>query len=288
MSSQPNQEQKQEKEQKNDSTWAKGRLYPRYNLEQSLEFAECVHKLGGTRVTLDMVAAQLGKSKDNSTFIGRTSSTRQFNLVTLENGRLSLSNIGQRIFYPTSQTDKQAAKQEAFCSPKLYQEIIENYRGKMLPDRTSLGNILKLDYNIQQNARDNAASNFIQSAELLGLIKNGIFALPDYQNIGSGNEITLNNNIAEVENNNTATNLTQDKIQIAPVVKPSQDYTSEDFFVADRRRNHVFDYGGGITLIIPIDRGIDESIQDGSLKDVKTTLKDLAQQYLVVKNSEIK
>jgi len=155
---------------------AKGRsrLYPRYDLEESVRFIEVISKLGGSSVSSEAVAAQVGKATNNSTFIGRVSSSKQFDLIVQENGKLSLSPLGKEILYPRGESEKNAALKRAFQSPALYADLVGDFNGKVLPDQGALSNRLFHDYKIEAGAKDSAARNFLNSASYVGAIQNGI------------------------------------------------------------------------------------------------------------------
>lgn len=42
---------------------------------------------------------------------------------------------------------------------------------------------------------------------------------------------------------------------------------------------HVFDFTGGMKLLIPMRQKTTEAIMDGALKDIKTALKEFAETY---------
>lgn len=152
----------------------RSRLYPRYDLEDSIKFIESVSKLGGSRVSNEAVAAEVGKAVNNSTFIGRVSSSKQFGILVQESGKLSLSSIGKEIMFPRGDSEKSAAIKSAFSTPSLYKELIDTFNGKTIPDQVALGNRLVHDYGIEAAAKDSAARNFIRSAQYAGVVQNGI------------------------------------------------------------------------------------------------------------------
>lgn len=155
-------------------TKARSRLYPRYDLEDSIKFIESVSKLGGSRVSNEAVAAEVGKAVNNSTFIGRVSSSKQFGILIQESGKLSLSSVGKEIMFPRGDGEKSAAIKSAFATPVLYKELIDAFNGKTIPDQVALGNRLVHDYGIEAAAKDSAARNFIRSAQYAGVLQNGI------------------------------------------------------------------------------------------------------------------
>lgn len=233
------------------TTKERSRLYPRYHLEHAVEFVMKVDDLGGASVSKEAVAQATGKATNNSAFIGRISSARQFGLITLQGGKISITPIARRVLLQTSENDRRAALATAFSAPELYRELIDNYNGRTLPNKESLANVLVHDYGIKKNARVSAAYNFIHSAEWLDLIQNGILNVQiDGMSSDEGEEEAADEGVAE-------------KIA-SPVGSPLPSSSNEDFY--------VFPYPGNMKLIIPKTKETVDEIQDGGLKPVKTAL----------------
>jgi hypothetical protein len=155
----------------------RSRLYPRYDLEDSINFIRSLQTLGGSNVSQAALAAKVGKSVNNSGFSGRISSSKQFSLLTIDSGKLSISSLGKRILLPKGDADKNSAIATALAAPDLYKELIENFNGKIIPDTTTLGNLLAHDYRMEVAAKDGAARNFIRSANFAGVLQNGILVV---------------------------------------------------------------------------------------------------------------
>ena len=160
----------------------RSRLYPRYDLEDSIKFIESLNKLGGNNISTSALGAEVGKGINNSTFTGRVSSSKQFGLINQDSRRLSVSALGKEILIPRNNTAKSTATTTALSTPDLYKEIIKNFNGKTLPDMTTPGNLLVHDYRIEQAAKDVAARNFIRSATFAGVIQNGILVVSQDEN----------------------------------------------------------------------------------------------------------
>ncbi|GEM_PF-2020181 len=155
----------------------RSRLYPRYDLEEAIIFITLINRLGGSRISVDAVAADMGKAINNSTFIGRVSCAKQFGLITQESGKISISSLGKEIVFPREESSGKKAIRTAFTTPQLYRELTDAFQGKVLPEISTLGNLLFHDYGIEANAKDAAAKNFLRSAEHAGVIQNGILVM---------------------------------------------------------------------------------------------------------------
>ena len=249
-----NEEQKQD----NKASKARSKLYPRYDLEEAISFIKFVSKLGRNNVSEKAVAAETGKSITNSSFIGRMSSAKQFALISKEGGKLSLTLLGNEIMFPQDEAGKTEAIKKAFMKPTLYRELVGAFGGAKIPEYNSLGNRLINDHGIEVGAKDVAAKNFIKSAEYAGVIQNGILVVEsdsiEQSSDGQGSVGTILNTTSISRN-----------IKNQPV----------------RSDDMVFEFSGGMKLIIPRNKKTSEAIMDGELKETRKLLSDFAEKYLV-------
>ncbi len=244
---------------KEKETKTRSRLYPRYDLEEVITFIGIVNTLGGNRVSSDAVAAHMGKAVNNSTFIGRVSSAKQFGLINQESGKLSLSPLGKEIAFPRDESSKVQAIRKAFVAPQLYGELVEVFKGKKLPEVQTLGNLLVHDYGIEAAAKDTAARNFVRSAEYSGMMQNEILVLSELQ--GTTEVIP------------TETTVTPSKVtEKIPSLSSAVRVEEVDSF--------VFNFKGGIKLIIPRNEMTSNAIADGDLKDARTALTAFSNAHL--------
>lgn len=246
---------------------ARSRLYPRYDLEDAIEFIQAINKLGGSKVSINAVAAELGKAVNNSGFTGRLSSAKQFGLLVQDEGKLSLSSLGKEIVFPKGEEEKTQAIQKAFTTPVFYRELVEGFSGKVLPDKSTMGNRLIHDYSIEAAAKDIAAKNFIHSAEYAGLIRNGILVAQN---------VPLDSAVSGEEND-----IPTDKISKTfqePKGSMPVNYNPTNFF--------SFDFTGGIRLVIPKDQKTSDAIADGELKEIRKALAEFAEKFVQKESDE--
>lgn len=172
-----NQEKQGEKQGRSRS-----RLYPRYDLEETIRFVQAIHRLGGSRVSNQAVASEIGKAVNNSGFTGRISSAKQFGLITQDAGKLSETSLAKEIMVPRGEVEKSTAVKQALSNPDLYKELVSDFGGKTLPDQPTLANRLFHDYRIEEVAKDHAAKTFIRSTQYADALKNGILVVSQDQN----------------------------------------------------------------------------------------------------------
>ena len=247
-------------------------LYPRYDLKEALDFTATVHSLGSENIPKGSIAAEIRNPINSSAFLGRLSCAKQFGLIKVENSNknISITSRARRILQPIGDEDKNNALREAFSEPELYRKLIKQFSGKTLPNKDTLGNMLMHDksYGIQDTARITAATHFISSAEFVGAIKHGLL-LADLIERKNNEEVALS---APFENPKETSFPQQSK------TLPVPDISTNDTF--------VFDFGGGIKLIIPNNILTSEAIADGELKDIRKGLKNFAEKFLIDKESE--
>ncbi len=236
----------------------RSRLYPRYDLEEAVNFINIINKLGGRNVAISAVAAESGSAVNSSAFLGRLSSSKQFGLIVTENGKISLSKLGNEIIFPREEKNKLVLLRTAFNNPPFYKELINDFLGKSLPEPSTFGNRLIHDYKIEVKAKDKAATNFIRSAEYVGAIKNGILIM----NEGGVSDIANSSKQNMKDQGNNA-----------------QPYESTG-------GNFVFNFVGGISLVIPRTMETKEAVMDGELKEINKGLNEFAEKYLSKDNPE--
>ena len=255
----------EEKILSNKGSKARSKLYPRYDLEVAIKLIELVSKLGRNNVSENAVAAETGKSITNSSFIGRMSSAKQFGLISKDGGKLSLTQLGNEIMFPPDDATKAEAIKKAFTMPTLYKELIDAFTGTRIPEYGSLGNRLINDYGIEAGAKDIAAKNFIKSAEYAGIVQNGILVIESdlVDQPSTGQESATN--MSDTTNSSRG-------IKNQPV----------------RADDMVFEFSGGMKLVVPRNKKTSGAIMDGELKEARKLLTDFAEKFVVeeVNNKE--
>lgn len=249
----------EEKKPDGKGSKARSKLYPRYDLEEAIELIGVVSKLGRKNVSESAVAAETGKSITNSGFIGRVSSAKQFALVSKDGGKLSLTQLGSEVMFPSDDATKVAAVKRAFTMPTLYKELADAFGGTKIPEYSSLGNRLINDYGIEMGAKDVAAKNFIKSAEYAAVIQNGILVIesdPDPQSFSGHGSINTPANADRGIKNRSAQN-----------------------------NDMVFEFSGGMKLAIPLNNKTSEAIMNGELKEVRKLLTDFAKNFVIEEGS---
>jgi len=160
------------------STREKSALYPAVALNDCVGFIELIDKLGGKKVSYATILESMGiTSPTTRSFLNRIGASKQFNLIITGGSTAQLTDTAKKILYPTNDESSMGLLRTCFEKPPLYAKLVERFRDKALPNKTQLSNILLNEYRIIKNSKDNAAECFLNSAEYLGFVQNGILVL---------------------------------------------------------------------------------------------------------------
>lgn len=145
-------------------------LFPNVDLMAAVEVAKAVYSRHGlSACPLDELAAEMGVTMSGN-FRIRTSAARMFGFIEKDGqSAVKLTDLGSRLITPESEADAKAA---AFLSVPLYNQIFENYRGKMLPPPKALEREM-ISLGVVDNQADRARQVFQRSATQAGFFNSG-------------------------------------------------------------------------------------------------------------------
>ena len=172
----------------------KSALYPAVTIAECYEFIKNIDSLGGKSVSYATILGFLGlTSPSTKSFLNRIGASKQYGLITTGSSTAQLTDLAKRILYPNNgQSESRQLLIEAFANPPLYVKLIERFTDKALPPKNQLANILLNEYRIIKQVKDKAAECFIESAEYLGLLQNGVlsFETVKYMDVAEANPST--------------------------------------------------------------------------------------------------
>lgn len=165
----------------------KSAAYPAVSISQCYDFIKMVDSLGGKAVSYASVLDAMGLSSPTTkSFLYRVSASKQFNFITTGGSTIQLTDLAKRILYPNNgEEESQKLLIEAFKNPPLYEKLIARFDGRAIPLQSQLGNILMNEYRIIKQVKDNAAKCFIESADFLGLLRNGVLCMNENEESAS-------------------------------------------------------------------------------------------------------
>ena len=158
----------------------KSKEYPACTLGKAIEFVEKFKDFPPNKpISYDTAAKEFKVSSTTKSFLYTLSSARQYGLIATSSGRsFTLLPAATRLIRPTEASDVLCAlKVECFSAPKLYNELIASYSGKSIPAVSTLENILITYHGIMPAVAKKAAETFIETANEVGAVQNGILDL---------------------------------------------------------------------------------------------------------------
>ena len=165
--------------QKDDTKISKERspLYPAFSINECLDFAKEINKIGGKKASVATVASAIGVSTTTNSFKSKISSAKQFGLIKGSANTVELTDIAKKIIYATDNSSIPHMLVECFVTAPLYQKLTSRYDNQAVPPADKLSNVLLLEYGITKAAKDIAATKFIESAEQVGVLQNGVLIM---------------------------------------------------------------------------------------------------------------
>jgi len=160
-------------------TKVKSKEYPAITLKKAINFIEKLKDYPvGKPISYELAAKEMGVSVTTKSFKYTISAARQFGLISTSSGStLSFLAPANRFARPTEdESVLSLLKLQCFSTPKIYEELISEHKGKSIPDITKLENILVSYHGVAPNAATIAAKTFIDSADEAGAIKSGVLS----------------------------------------------------------------------------------------------------------------
>lgn len=148
-----------------------GATYPYLPLATALGVGDAVKDLGGARskVLKSVLASHLKESEKSPAFAQRLISAKSFGLIE-GRGAFALTDLAQRFFFPTTETEKSSALLEIAGFPEAFRVIITRFDGAKLPEREIVANILHRECRVPESWKDRVASYFEKAAKLAGAL----------------------------------------------------------------------------------------------------------------------
>lgn len=227
----------------------KSKDYPACTLGKAIEFvAKFKDFPPGKPISYDVAAKECNVSATTKSFVSTLSAARQFGLIATSTGRsFTLLPAALRLIRPTESADAlRTLKIECFSSPKLYGELITSYSGKSVPSVPTLENIIVTYNGILPAAAKKAAETFVDTANEVGAVQNGILDL----NVEPTEEQTAPV-IPENKNEASDTESTSGETSLADDLAPTGEFASPlNISFGDKRR---------AILYMPIDATRDDA-----------------------------
>jgi hypothetical protein len=144
--------------------------FPYADLDEAVSLVDTLYREAGAgSAELHQLAAWMNQSLTSGAFRTKVGAARVFDLVQVEQGRVSLTETGRKIVDPEAM---RAAKVTAFLSVPLYSAIFTKYKGTPLPAPVGLEREM-VELGVALKQRERARQVFAKSARAAGFFAQG-------------------------------------------------------------------------------------------------------------------
>ena len=137
--------------------------FPYADLESAVEMVSALHSHAGSSCEDAELAAWLNQTAASGTYRSRRSAARMFGLIEINQGRVSLTQLGREA------VEGRQARAEAFLRPELFRVMYEQYRGQTLPPLPAIERHMA-QLGVSPKQTDRARQVFQKSAQYAGYI----------------------------------------------------------------------------------------------------------------------
>lgn len=182
-------EPKAEKAKKNRSA-----AYPSTTLSDAIEQLKQIHSdLGKGPYDRESAAKSLGYTGVSGASSSKIAALVHYGLIQRTGGGYIETDLGTSIALPVDRMEESKALLEAFKSPALFAKLLTDFTGKSLPSKLDV--ILTRQYRITEQASKDVARVFKESAEFVGVLKNGFLGTEtEYQDAHTPSDARLQEN----------------------------------------------------------------------------------------------
>lgn len=244
--------------------------YPGVPLSHAIDLtAKLREALGKGPYSREEAAKAIGHSRLTGPAARKVAALVHYGLLERSGNTYSQSQLAQDILKPVSDELKNAAIKKAALQPKLFQKLCQKFGGQALP--SMLQNILVRE-RVSEGAADEVVRIFTETMLFAELLVNGVLDKPVMEH-GEACDTTEVRSEAQMSH---------------PPVQATSGTKVPDAKVAGNPDDFVFEFAGGIRLLIPRTKDTSEAIADGELKDARSALSIFASKYMSRESDKIK
>lgn len=146
--------------------------FPYRDLEVGISVAQAILTAGGVPLTSEQLAGVMNLQAGSGNFVVKVATARIFGLVTNNQGRYELTDLG---FSIVDKDEKRwrGARAAAFLNVPLYKKVYEEFRGRQLPPRPHGLEQAFVKFGVSQKQKDAARLIFDKSAQQAGFFAAG-------------------------------------------------------------------------------------------------------------------
>jgi len=143
---------------------------PELSFQEIIRIVKEVATKGGLNGSLDVLSRVFGNSRSSSVFTKKLSAMKNFGLLTSDPDEYELQDIARLLVQPDSPEQETMAIYQAFTNHDLLNRVLNNYKGKLLPQREYLANHFEKALGIPSSLKEKWADYFIEAAKYAGLL----------------------------------------------------------------------------------------------------------------------
>jgi len=148
-----------------------GSTPPLLSLSEACDLVERFYAESGGQGNYDTLSRIAGNSTSSSSFVRKLGALKTYGLVHEPNkGTLALSDAGSKIAAPLSPESSADAKKEAFLRVKVFGQVYERHKGKLLPADEFLKNMIEQESGIPRELSSEWLLAFKDAVRTAGLL----------------------------------------------------------------------------------------------------------------------
>jgi len=247
-----------EPENKKKHTKDRSVAYPGTTLADAIESTRKLRdSLGRGPYSREEAVKALGHAKLSGPAARKVAALVHFGLLKRNGNTYSQSQLAQDILKPLSDEQKEMSIKHAAVSPRLFQKLFQRFDGQALP--SMLQNII-IREGVSEGAADEVVRIFTETVRFANILVNGVIT-----------------NVSPVDADEDDRS-PESSVSVHPSTPQNQ--TKPVQMPEKNRDSFVFEFAGGIHLIIPRTKETSEAIADGELKEARKKLADFAEQFV--------
>lgn len=227
----------------------KSKEYPAATLDEAIAFVEKLKDyIPHKPISYEVAANTCGVKITTNSFKYIVSAARQYGLISTSTGKtITFLDPSKRFTRPTETAESlRALKIDCFKMPKLNGDLINQLIGQRIPPIQTLENILVNQYGIVPTVANSAASTFLETAEEIGVIHNGVLDLSV-----AGSSIETEQTVEEEMTVNTNPSTLPSQLSELPLASKGEFAAPLNISFGDQRR---------AILYMPIDANQEDAI----------------------------
>jgi hypothetical protein len=146
--------------------------FPYRDLDSAISVAQTILGAGGVGLTGEQLAGVMGLQAGSGNYVMKVATAKTFGLITNQNGKYELTNLGFEILDKDDKRQRQA-RRDAFLTVPLYKRTYDEFRGKSLPPRPHGLEQAFLRFGVSAKQKDAARQIFEKAAQQAGFFAAG-------------------------------------------------------------------------------------------------------------------